>query len=133
MRKVFRTEMTTCEWLTGPSGSGKSHKAFEGYNPDTHYKWKYDNGWQDDYRQQPIVIINEFRGQIKYSDLLELIDKFPCEVRRRNRTPLPFTSKHIIITSVLSPQEVYCNLAQNDSLQQLLRRIKITILKKISN
>jgi len=133
MRRVWRTEMTTCDWIVGKTEAGKSTYAFKEYNPETHYKWKYDSGWQDDYRQQPIVVINEFRGQIKYSDLLELIDKFPCEVRRRNRPPLPFTSKHIIITSALLPDELYHNLSANDSLAQLLRRINIKTLDKDYN
>lgn len=49
MRKVFRTEMTTGEWYYGTTGTGKSEKAFENFNPDTHYVWKYDNGWNDGY------------------------------------------------------------------------------------
>jgi len=132
MRSVFRTEMTTCEWVIGPTGSGKSHYAFSNYTPTTHYKFKYDGEalWQDDYKQQPILVINEFRGQIPYAMLLEMIDKFPFELRRRNRPPLPFTSKHIIITSVLPPEEVYCHLSKKDTLQQLLRRITIKELKK---
>lgn len=130
MRKVYRTEMTEGIWYYGETGCGKSTKAFEGFNPDTHYVWKYEN-WQDGYTQQDVVIIDEFRGQIKYSQLLTLIDIQPnCYVYRRNREPLPFTSKKVIITSVLRPEEVYNNLSVNDSLDQLFRRIKIIKLEK---
>ena len=75
------------------------------------------------YRQQDIVIINEFRGQIPYSELLDLIDKWPKTVKRRNREPVPFTSKHVIITSSLHPKDVYKNLSQTDKMDQLYRRI----------
>lgn len=128
LRRKFRTEMTTCTWYYGTTGTGKSHTAYEDFHPDTHYNWKDDGGWQDAYKQQEIVIINEFRGEIKYKDLLLMIDKWPYEIRRRNREPMPFTSKHIIITSALPPSEIYNNLNAKDSLEQLTRRIKIVQL-----
>ena len=37
LRKIFRTEMTEGVWLWGGTGTGKSHRAFEGYTPETHY------------------------------------------------------------------------------------------------
>lgn len=126
LRKQFRTEMTTCDWYCGPTGIGKSHIAFANFNPETHYLWKNDdNGWQDSYCGQHTVIINEFRGNITYGRLLELIDIWPTEVRRRNRPALPFVSKHIIITSPMAPYEIYHNLEKSDSLLQLKRRVKV--------
>lgn len=130
MRRKFRTEMTQGIWYFGATGTGKSHIAYEGFNPLTHYNWKDDGGWQDGYIQQETVIINEFRGEIKYKDLLQIVDKFPYEVRRRNREPMPFTSKKVIITSALPPCEVYKNLNEKDSLEQLTRRFEIIELKK---
>ena len=130
MRKLYRTEMTEGIWYWGATGVGKSHLAYEGFTPDTHYNWKYDNGWQDGYVQQETVIINEFRGQIQYSELLTLVDKWPTELRRRAREPMPFISKKVIITSSLPPAEVYRNLSQHDDLEQLLRRFKVIEIKK---
>lgn len=126
MRGRFRNEMTLCDWIVGDTGKGKSHRAFKDFHPTTHYVLPLqDKGWWDGYRQQEVVIINEFRGQIPYSELLDLIDKWPKSVPRRGREPLPFTSKKIIITSSLEPNEVYHNLSINDSLTQLYRRINI--------
>lgn len=127
LRKKFRTWMTTCDWYVGPTSTGKSHKAFENFNPETHYVWKYDNGWQDGYTGQEIVIINEFRGQIKFSELLELIDKWPKEISRRGRAPVPFLAHKIIITSSLLPHEIYHGMTSHsrDSIEQLLDRIRI--------
>lgn len=128
MREKFRNTMTTCDWLYGETGTGNSVTAFKGYNPTTHYKLNLqDNGWWEGYTQQDTVIINEFRGQIPFGELLELIDMHPHTVKRRNREPMPFTSKHIIITSSMTPQEIYKNLAATDKLEQLTRRI---IVKK---
>lgn len=126
MEKLFRTEMTEGWYLWGGSGAGKSHSAFKNYHPDTHYILNLqDKGWWDGYRQQETVIINEFRGQIPYGELNDLIDKWPKTVSRRNRQPLPFTSKRVIITSSMPPEEVYHNLSENDELTQLFRRFKI--------
>lgn len=128
LAQKFRTEMTEGIWYYGETGVGKSHRAFEGYHPDTHYKINGDTivkGWWDGYKGQETVIINEFRGGLTYSFLLELMDKWPLDVPRRNRGGIPFISKKIIITSSLAPEEVYKNLAEKDSLDQLYRRCKI--------
>lgn len=122
----FRTEQTTCEWIWGKTGVGKSHKAFENFDPRTTYVWKLnDKGWQDGYTGQPTVIINDFRGEIPYNELLNLVDKWPFTLPRRGKCPVPFLAKHIVITSSLPPHLVYKNREKQDSLEQLLRRITI--------
>lgn len=127
MRQLYRNFKTEGLWICGLSGSGKSTLAFKNFTPQTHYVWKYEaSNWQDGYTQQETVILDEFRGQIKFSDLLMMVDEHPnYYVSRRGREPLPFTSKNVIITSVLRPEEVYKNLMTNDKMEQLLRRIQI--------
>lgn len=128
LRKRYRKEMTAGEWYYGGTGVGKSHTAYENYNPDTHYvkpMGEKDVGWWDGYTGQETVIINEFRGQLPYSELLDLMDKWPKFVSRRGREPVPFLAKRLIITSALPPGEVYHNLAERDSLGQLYRRCKV--------
>lgn len=61
-------------WLHGRTGVGKSHRAFEGYHPETHYVWKMDGGRQDGYVGQETVIID---GEIPIYDLLMLLKKWP--------------------------------------------------------
>lgn len=125
MRKRFRTEMTRGTWYWGKTGVGKSHVAFDGFTPETHYVFPNDNGWWDGYCQQETVIFNDFRGEIPYNELLNILDKWPYSVKRRGREPLPFVSKHVIITSSLPPEEVYCKRNERDSLAQLLRRLSV--------
>lgn len=127
LRKRFRNWMTLGEWYYGKTGTGKSHKAFEGFSPETHYVLNVqDSGWWCGYSGQEIVIINEFRGQIQFSELLDLLDKYPKTIKRRNREPVPFLAKKVIITSSMRPCDVYSNvLTSTDSIKQLERRLKV--------
>lgn len=123
MRKRRRKEMTEGEWIYGESGTGKSEYAFQHENA---YVYPYDNGWCDGYKQEDIVIIDEFRGQLPYNELLRMVDKHPNYfLRRRCRETIPFTSKKVIITSSLPPYKVFKNLEVGDSFKQLFRRFKV--------
>ena len=86
--------------------------------------------WWDGYIGQPRVILNDFRGQIKYEDLLCLVDKWPHTVKQRNREPVPFLAREFIVTSSLHPALLYKQLKHEDSIDQLLRRFE---LKKLSD
>jgi len=126
MRKKWRTEMTQGIWYVGPTGCGKSHKAYEGFNPDTHYVKNLNEDWWDGYKQQDIVILNEFRGQIKFPELLDLCDKWPKTVKWRNREPVPFISKIVIVASIKRPEDIYVNAVQDEEpWGQFERRFKV--------
>lgn len=125
LRKKRRTEMTKGIWLWGGTGVGKTHEAYELAGEDRYVHETDDKGWWDGYRGQESVIIDDFRGAITYNRLLTLVDKYDAHVPRRNRAPYPFTSKLVIITSSLPPDQVFKNLAANDSLDQLYRRFEV--------
>ena len=107
MRRKWRTQMTKGIWYTGPTGTGKSHKVFEDYDPETHYVKNVNNDWWDGYKQQPIVVLYDFRGQIPLSELLDLVDKWPKTVKCRYRESVPFISTHVLVASRFPPEEVY--------------------------
>lgn len=128
LRRRKRTDYTQGEWIYGTTGTGKSEYAFSHENA---YAYPYDNGWWDGYRQQETVVIDEFRGQLPFNELLRMVDKHPNYfVRRRCREPMPFNSKKVIITSSLPPWVVYGNLMTGDSLEQLFRRFEVFELVK---
>lgn len=127
--------MTTCTHYIGEPGAGKSHRAFEGFNPKTHFLWPNDGEWWDGYEGQDIVIMNDYRGEIPLNKLCTLIDQWPVTVRTRSRQSLPFISKHIIITSVMTLEEMYgCGADANEDMEQLHRRVKtVRVIKNPKN
>lgn len=129
-RKTWRTEMTIGLWLWGPTATGKSHHAFEGYSEETHYLYEEDKGWWDAYENQEIVIMNDFRGDIAFNTLLKIVDKWPHKVSRRGREQAQFTSKKVIITSSLPPHKIYKNRFAEDDMKQLYRRF---VIKDLTN
>lgn len=129
-QKNIKKEMTEGIWLFGETGTGKSHMAFNNFDHKTHYVYEDDNGWWDNYKQQNNVIINDFRGDtMKYNQLLQLCDKWPVSVKRRCRSPIPFTSNKIIITSSLPPEKIFKERNRNDNIAQLYRRFKVYEVK----
>lgn len=127
----FRTEMTQGIWYWGQTGTGKSHRAFKNYSPDTHYVWHSDKGWWDHYTGQETVIMNDFRGEITYNHMLQLVDKYPFQVSRRGAPPRQFTSKTVIVTSSLPPHKVYHHREAEDDIKQLMRRFRVIHLFEI--
>lgn len=140
LQKKYRQWMTLGEWYFGKSDVGKSHTAFENYNPNTHYKLNFrDGGFWQNYKGQEIIIINEFRGEIPFSELLEIVDKWPYNVKIKGSDTVPLLAKKVIITSPKHPKEIYSqSLDKKDNFIQFKRRFKIyekidreTIIEKI--
>lgn len=132
-RKLFRNVMTKGIWYWGKTGIGKSAKAFENFNPDTFYVKNVEEEFWDGYDGHKTVIINEFRGQIKFSELLDLCDWTPKYVKIKGKAPVPFLAETIIITSALHPNEVYAqSLHRNDRMEQFDRRFNVIELTQNS-
>lgn len=134
LKNNFRTKMTKGFWIWGGTGVGKSHMAYKNFHPTTHFKKDLNIIWWDNYEQQKFVIFNEFRGQVKYSELLDLCDKYPKDVPIRNNPSVPFTSEVIIITSCSPPEKIYFNkLDDEDNIKQFERRFEVIHLKEQSD
>ena len=133
IRRLARSSMCSIIYLWGQTGVGKSHFAFNNFgpeggyyaHPELFYIYNSEDGkWWDDYQGQEYVIFNEYRGNLPLSFFLQLLDKWPVNVPRRNMAPYPFMAKYICITSAVPPRELYQNaFTDNDRLEQLTRRI----------
>lgn len=121
-----RNEAPVAKWLWGKTGVGKSHQVFQNVDLEDCFVWKNDHGWWDLYDQQQYVIFNDYRGEINYNELLQLLDKWPYYVCRRNKPPILFNSKYIYFTSSLPPERIYVNRLAEDGIEQLLRRLTVT-------
>lgn len=116
-------------YITGECGSGKTEYAYSLLKDDFWRNCPSGLDWFDGYVGQEDVLINEFRDTFcKLHMLLELLDGYELKVPIKGG----FTHwypKRIIFTSIYPPEELY-SLNEIDSIQQLLRRIKRTIVMK---
>jgi hypothetical protein len=143
---IFRQWETRGIWLCGKEGVGKGNISFlreylgmvdgkakykQHWNTDKCYLWKYDGSgdqaWQDKYEGQPYVVINEFRGQLRFNDLLRLVSADILDVRRRNVGPTPWLPYLVVVNSIKMPREIYKKKEEMDDEPwgQFDRRFKV--------
>lgn len=145
-RRIKETPLVKDMWNEyhwGHSGSGKTYtyiKMCEKYTPDEVYLCNdYANsgssgGGFDFYttNSAKIVVLDEFRGNIPYSQFLSLLD-----VYSRNQQHCRFQNTYnlwssVIICSIYPPEQVYTFMVDEtqknvDSIQQLLRRLNVIV------
>lgn len=125
--KRYRNEVRDIEitWLYGEPGSGKTFHAFElagGY--DKAYKISdYKNNPWDNYTGQDTVIFDEFYGDVKFGELMQLWDKYPLQLSARYQNKWACYT-HVYVCSNLAPYELYKNLDKREfRIAGLYRRI----------
>lgn len=113
---------TTATVYWGPTGVGKSRRAWheagiQAYPKDPRTKW-----W-DGYRNQKNIVIDEFRGDIDISHILRWLDRYPCIIEQKGTaTVKSFDS--IWITSNIHPNDWYPTLDEQTK-EALFRRLNI--------
>ncbi len=133
---LFKENMWT-EYHWGRAGSGKTFtyaKLCEEYGDDNVYYCNdyINHGYSlfDGYLEQPapIVVMDEFRGDIPYSMLLCILDKYSrAQQHCRYQNVFGFWNK-VYIMSIYPPEKVYSFMVpyeerQNDVIQQFMRRL----------
>jgi hypothetical protein len=109
--------------LIGPTGTGKSHLAFQEAGDSVYIK-NPNTKWWDGYRGEEKVIIDEFCGRIDISYLLLWLDKYPCPAEKKCFNTC-LNAKYFWITSNLTVEEWYPD-ARPVHIAALKRRIKVT-------
>lgn len=121
-------------WHVGESGSGKSYtykQLVDKYGEDEIYLLTdYENGGFDGYCGQKILFMDEFRGQIRFSTLLAILQGYKQQFHARF-TNVVGLWEEVHITSVLPPDKMYNKMVEEnrdlDTCKQLLRRITAVV------
>lgn len=112
----------TCKVFWGPTGTGKSHRAWAEAGPDAYSKSARSKFW-DGYQSEEAVILDEFRGAIDVGYLLTWLDRYPVRVEVKGSS-LPLNCKKFWICSNLPPERWYPDL-DPWTLEALLRRLEV--------
>ena len=116
------------QWHFGGTGTGKTYnfeKLIAEHGRDSvYFVGDYHNGNFDAYCAEPILFLDEFRGQIPFGEFLGLLDVYVSQVHARYSNVLSLWDT-VYITSPLAPDEVYSETIKNrkDSFDQLRRRL----------
>ena len=128
-RSKFREMQVTYLW--GKTGTGKTRFVMEREGYAAVYRvTEYEHPF-DGYTGQETLVLDEYRSQLKISELLNLLDGYPLELRCRyaNKTAC-FTTVYIISNFALSAQYPMLQYEQPETWQALLRRIHKVIEQK---
>lgn len=98
----------TCTVFWGPTGTGKSRRAWEEAGVDAYVK-NPRTKWFDGYRGEKNVIIDEFRGSIDISYLLRWLDRYPVTVEKKG-TQVPLQATKFWITSNIPPEQWFMDV-----------------------
>lgn len=129
----FLREITVI-WHVGRSGSGKTYSIVDLVNQHgedfVYLVSDYQTGGLDKYNGEPILFLDEFRGQIPYSTLLSMLQGYKQQFHARY-TNISGLWNEVHISSVLPPDKVYEKMVQEnqllDSQAQLFRRISYVV------
>ena len=137
IKKTPVVQEKRCIWLVGDSGSGKTYTYYTLCNQHgaekVYLSNDFENGGMDFYIDSgapPILFLDEFKGQMKFAQLLAMLDKYT-----RAQVHCRFSNcyclwQEVYITSVYPPEALYSSMVQIDnqeidSIYQLLRRLNV--------
>jgi len=115
-----------CFVFFGPTGSGKSKRAWDEAGWSAYPKNPTTKFW-DGYTHQQHVVIDEFRGEVGIGHLLRWLDRYPVLLEVKGSSVVShFTT--VWITSNLEPSRWYPDV-DSATVDALMRRLQITEIK----
>lgn len=121
-------------YVVGASGSGKTYtykRLCDRFgDSDVYLVTDYANDMTaafDRYQAENVIVLDEFRGNVRFSTFLNLTDIYRCDIHARYVSTMALYSE-VYITSIYPPEKLYENLVETASQgieprQQLYRRI----------
>lgn len=130
-RDQFR-QMNVAYWW-GETGSGKTRGVMEGFGYSNVYRvTDYEHPW-DGYRQQEVVVFEEFRSSLKIQDMLNYLDGYPLELPCRYVNKIACYTKVFLLSNIpLSDQYPQVQKDQPRTWAAFLRRIDESKCLKVS-
>ena len=130
LEKNKRTEMTKGYWYYEKSGCDENHIIHTKF--PNHYIYHPKKQWEN-YNGQDTVIFNNFKGEIEFDDLMEIVDKWDCIIYINDRRTY-FISKNVIIISSKYPEDIYKKiLTDTNNVHRFYRRFQVINLQKTEN
>ncbi len=112
--------------LWGDGGTGKTRFVYDNHDSKDIYRLRRSNNnniWFNGYDGEPILLIDDFRGWISYTDLLEFLDIYPCPIEFKGGSTFANWTK-VYITSNKHPKNWYPNVGFPYELERRLHEIK---------
>lgn len=112
-------------YIFGPTGTGKTRSVMEKHGYENVFRvTDYDHPF-DGYKNQEIIIFEEFRSSLKIRDMLNYLDGYPLELPCRYANKIACYTKVYIITNIdLAKQYLSVQEEHPETWQAFLRRIK---------
>lgn len=144
-KETPRIKNMRVEWHVGDAGTGKSYTyelLCQKFSEDMIYLCTdTENGGLDYYLNQgvpPILFLDEFKGNMKFEQLLVMLDKYSRAQIHSRYTNVYALWNQCIITSIYPPEEVYESMVSTskrgrDKLKQLMRRLTVIVYHYIEN
>jgi len=112
------------EYHYGDTGTGKTRGIMDQYGYANVFRvTDYDHPW-DSYRQQDVVVFEEFRSSLRIQEMLNYLDGYPLELPCRYVNKIACYTKVFILTNIpLVDQYLKIQEDQSSTWQAFIRRI----------
>lgn len=129
-RRSWRTQVI---WFHGPTGSGKSRRAYQESmalcNGSVAYIADPSLKWFDPYAGEKGVVLDDFDGTAPISMLLRLFDRYPLRVPIKGGF-VEFSARIVWVTSNFTPNDLYGGSPQFDALWRRLDEVELIELSE---
>lgn len=126
--KIFRKDLTVT-YISGVTGTGKTRGVFEKHGYENVYRvTDYEHPF-DGYKGQPVICFDEFRSSLRMTEMLDYLDKHPCELPSRYSNKVACYEKVYIISNWrLEQQYSELQISDQESWAAFKRRINNIIV-----